>query len=159
MSSAPSSAVSSNLQPAARENQRGLLFMRISLIVVWLGTALVSAIEHRGQSVEILAQAGIRDASWQSALIWSGLLADALIGLALWFKPGKASYGAALALMLVMTVIATMLAPSLWLHPLGPLLKNLPIAAMLFYLLSLPNAQALSPVHPVHTAAMAGKQA
>jgi hypothetical protein len=30
------------------------------------------------------------------------------------------------------------LQPALWLHPLGPLLKNLPIAAMLLHLMSAP---------------------
>ena len=33
--------------------------MHLSLIAVWLGTALVSAIEHRGLSVQVLADAGI----------------------------------------------------------------------------------------------------
>src|SRR5256885_5711042 len=50
--------------------------MHLSLIAVWLGTALVSAIEHRGLSVQVLADAGIHDARWQTFLIWSGLLAD-----------------------------------------------------------------------------------
>ena len=34
-----------------------------------------------------------------------------------------------------MTAAATLLQPALWLHPLGPLLKNLPIAALLVHLL------------------------
>ena len=50
--------------------------MHLSLIAVWLGTALVSAIEHRGLSVQVLADAGIHDAGWQTFLIWSGLLAS-----------------------------------------------------------------------------------
>lgn len=77
--------------------------MHASLVIVWLGTALVSAIEHRGLSVQVLAEAGIHDARWQAMLVWSGLLADLAIGLALWLRPGRASYTAALALMLAMT--------------------------------------------------------
>ena len=96
--------------------------MHLSLIAVWLGTALVSAIEHRGLSVQVLADAGIHDARWQTFLIWSG----------------RKSYLAALLLMAAMTVLATALQPTLWLHPLGPLLKNLPIAAMLLHLMSAP---------------------
>jgi hypothetical protein len=33
-----------------------------------------------------------------------------------------------------MTAVATFLQPALWLQPLGPLLKNLPIAALLWHL-------------------------
>lgn len=110
--------------------------MHLSLIAVWLGTALVSAIEHRGLSVKVLADAGIHDARWQTFLVWSGLLADLVVGLALWLQPGRKSYLAALLLMAAMTVLATVLQPTLWLHPLGPLLKNLPIAAMLLHLMS-----------------------
>ena len=36
--------------------------------------------------------------------------------------------------MLVMTALASVLDPSLWLHPLGPLTKNVPIAAALWVL-------------------------
>lgn len=112
--------------------------MHFSLIAVWLGTALASAIEHQGLSVQVLADAGIHDARWQTFLIWSGLLADLAVGLALWLRPGRESYLAALLLMAAMTVLATVLQPTLWLHPLGPLLKNLPIAAMLLHLMSAP---------------------
>ena len=33
-----------------------------------------------------------------------------------------------------MTIVTTALLPAMWLHPLGPLLKNLPIAAALVVL-------------------------
>ncbi len=36
--------------------------------------------------------------------------------------------------MLLMTVAATILIPGLWLHPLGPLTKNVPIAVALWIL-------------------------
>ena len=121
-------------EPAIHTVPAPLRAMHASLIAVWLGTALVSALEHRGLSVQVLADAGIHDARWQALLIWSGLLADLAVGLALWLRPGRASYRAALLLMAAMTVVATVMQPSLWLHPLGPLLKNLPIAAALWLL-------------------------
>ncbi|MDR0481320.1 MAG: DoxX-like family protein [Gallionellaceae bacterium] len=122
-------------------NASALRLMRVSLVVVWLGTALVSALDFRGWSgldhegARLLAAGGIGDTRWQALLIWTGLLADLTVGLALCFKPGRASYCAALGLMIVMTLTGTVLQPALWLHPLGPLLKNLPIAAMLYFLL------------------------
>lgn len=47
-----------------------------------------------------------------------------------------------------MTLTATVLLPQLWLDPLGSLLKNLPIAAMLLTLLRDAPAPSRSPVAP-----------
>jgi DoxX-like family len=108
--------------------------LRLSLVVVWLGTAAVSLLELRGQSLDLLTQAGMQDLTLMQVLIIGGAALDALLGLALWLWPGRRAYVAALAAMLLMTVLATLLLPRLWLHPLGPLLKNLPIAAALWLL-------------------------
>lgn len=109
--------------------------LRASLVAVWLFTAVASIVELNGQSREVLAAAGVTSPPWLvQLLIAGGAAADLLVGLALWLRPGRASYAAALALMLAMTLVATVLQPSLWLHPLGPLLKNLPIAALLWHL-------------------------
>ena len=125
----------------ATPQKQAARFMHASLVVVWLGTALVSALDYLGLSglnhegARLLDQGGIGDTRWQALLIWSGLLADLALGLALLLRPGRAIYLSALLLMTAMTVIGTALQPALWLHPLGPLLKNLPIAAMLWFLL------------------------
>ena len=129
-----------------KANEPATNFMHATLVIVWLGTAAVSALDYFGLSglnhegARLLADGGISDTRWQAALIWSGLLADLLIGLALLLRPGRASYFVALFMMVAMTVIGTALQPTLWLHPLGPLLKNLPIAAMLWFLLQTHNA-------------------
>ena len=110
--------------------------LRLSLVAVWLFTAIASLVELNGQSREVLAAAGIASPQWLVQwLIVGGAAADLLIAIALWRWPGRASYAAAFALTAVMTAVATVLQPSLWLHPLGPLLKNLPIAALLWYLM------------------------
>jgi hypothetical protein len=108
--------------------------LRASLIAVWLGTAAVSLLELNGQSAQLLQAAGLSEPRLLWALIVGGALADLALGLALWLRPRRATYLAALALMLLMTLAATALLPTLWLHPLGPLLKNLPIAALLWVL-------------------------
>jgi hypothetical protein len=110
--------------------------LRFSLVAVWLATAAVSLIELNGQSRQVLADAGVTSPSWLvQSLIVGGAVADLLVGIALWRWPGRASYITALALMAAMTLAATVLQPSLWLHPFGPLLKNLPIAAVLWHLI------------------------
>jgi hypothetical protein len=116
--------------PAAR-------LLRYSLVAVWLITATVSVWELHGRSRDLLA--GLPPA-WNTpggatALILGGAAADTALGLWMAWRPGRAAYAAALLLMAVMTVLATVIQPSLWLHPLGPLLKNRPIAAILWVLL------------------------
>lgn len=109
--------------------------LRWSLVAVWLFTAFASIVELDGQSRRVLAEAGIASPPWLvQGLIVGGALADLVVGLALWWRPGRASYLAAFGLLLLMTAVATFLQPTLWLHPLGPLLKNLPIAALLWHL-------------------------
>lgn len=108
---------------------------RLSLIAVWLGTAVVSALTAHSQGPALLRAGGVPEAlhPW---LIAAGTAVDLLLGLAMWFAPSRRVYGAALAVMATMTVVATAIDPTLWLHPLGPLLKNLPIAAMLWALMN-----------------------
>ena len=121
-------------RPRPEDNDDRLL--RLSLVAVWLVTAVVSLVEWNGQSREVLAAAGVVSPAWLvQGLIVGGAVADLVVGIALWRWPGRASYLAALALMAAMTLAATVLQPGLWLHPLGPLLKNLPIAALLWHLI------------------------
>jgi len=108
--------------------------LRIAVVVVWLATAIASAWEFNGQSMDLLVQAGIDDRNVASALIAAGAGADFLVGIAMAMWPSRRVYLSALGLMLVMTALASVLDPSLWLHPLGPLTKNVPIAAALWVL-------------------------
>lgn len=109
--------------------------LRTSLVLVWLATGIISLMELDGQSRQVLVDAGISSPQWLvQALIGAGAVADIVIGLALWLRPSRAVFLTALALMAIMTITATVLQASLWFHPLGPLLKNLPIAAVLWHL-------------------------
>nr|WP_295083989.1 DoxX-like family protein [uncultured Roseateles sp.] len=106
---------------------------RLSLISLWLWTGVVSLWELHGQSAALLHAAGL-DPALANALILSGAGLDLLIGAALWRWHSPRLYLAAGLAMLVMTVMGSLLLPSLWLHPLGPLSKNLPIGALLYLL-------------------------
>ena len=109
--------------------------LRWSVVFVWLATAAVSLIGFHGQSRALLATAGIQDHRIASVLIAAGAGADLLIGIAMAVRPSRRVYWVALALMATMTCVASVLDPTLWLHPLGPLTKNIPIAAALFILI------------------------
>lgn len=113
---------------------RELSWLRFSLVFVWLATALASVWELNGQSTALLVAAGVGDAALRQGLILGGAAVDALLGLLLWLRPTRTVYLAALFAMLGMTAVATAMLPALWLHPLGPLTKNLPIAAALWLL-------------------------
>ncbi len=131
-------------------NRASAQLLRASRVVVWLATAVVSVWELHGQSRELLA--GLPTAwtegntSWlPTAIILAGAAADAVLGLWLALRPGRQAYGAALLMMLIMTLLATAIHPAWWLHPFGPLTKNLPIAAILWVLL---QDEATSPQKP-----------
>jgi DoxX-like family len=108
--------------------------LRYSLVFVWLATAMVSIWERNGQSAQLLSSVGIDHPLAAGWIIWGGALIDAGLGLAIWMKPARATYRIALAVMAAMTLVATILEPTWWLHPLGPLTKNIPIAAVLWVL-------------------------
>ena len=131
-------------------NRASAQLLRASLVVVWLATAVVSVWELHGQSRELLAGlptawAGGHAPWLPTAIILAGAAADAVLGLWLALRPGRKAYGAALLMMLAMTLLATAIHPAWWLHPFGPLTKNLPIAAILWVLL---QDEATSPQKP-----------
>ena len=113
---------------------RDLSLLRSGLIFVWLATALASVWELHGQSLQLLTSAGVHDRTLALVLILVGAGLDAAFGIAMWIKPGRVVYLAAFGTMVVMTLAATAVAPALWLHPLGPLTKNVPIAVALWVL-------------------------
>lgn len=113
---------------------KDLHWLRLSIVFVWLATAIVSVWELQGQSAQLLLAVGVRDPSLASWLILGGAGVDAALGLAMLVRPARWTYLTALATMVLMTLVATVFDPSLWLHPLGPLTKNLPIAAALLLL-------------------------
>ena len=133
-------------------NHASARLLRASLVVVWLATAVVSVWELHGQSRELLAGLPTAwaegHAPWlPTAIILAGAAADAVLGLWLALRPGRKAYGAALLMMLAMTLLATAIQPAWWLHPFGPLTKNLPIAAILWVLLQ-GSTTATSPPKP-----------
>ena len=114
-------------------------WLRLSIVFVWLATAIVSVWELQGQSRALLVAGGVSDTGVANGLVLAGAVLDAILGLWLLLRPTRPAYLMALATMVVMTLVATVLSPSLWLHPLGPLSKNIPIAVVLWMLARKPT--------------------
>jgi hypothetical protein len=103
---------------------------RAALVAVWLGTAAASLWDGGAHGQALLQRLGL-GAGLALALVWAGALWDLALGLWLARRPSALAYRAALWGMVGMTALATAWLPALWLDPLGPLLKNLAIAALL----------------------------
>ena len=114
-------------------HRRMRLAGRAALVLLWLITGVVSLVELNGQGRALMVKAGTPDA-WIAPVILAGAAVDLLIGLAMWRWHRRWVYRVAGAMMLVMTAVATVILPSLWLDPLGSLTKNLPVAALLLIL-------------------------
>ncbi|MBV8379267.1 MAG: DoxX-like family protein [Paucibacter sp.] len=106
---------------------------RASLITVWTGAALTS-LPGLGSQGDALLRAASVPQFWHGPLMLAGAGLDALCALLLWRSHRRGVYKLCGAAMLGMSLFATLLLPRLWLDPLGCLLKNLPIAALLFLL-------------------------
>jgi hypothetical protein len=107
---------------------------RFSLIAVWLLTALVSVMDVNGISHQLLQANALIPARWHLWIIWGGAAVDLLLGLLMAFKHSRLIYLSALLMTVLMTIVASCVDPALWLHPLGPISKNLPIIALLWLL-------------------------
>lgn len=105
---------------------------RWSLVALWWGTAAVSALGWGGISHELVRAPGWVPEAWVSPLVAGGIAVDLLIGAWLVWRPGPWPCRAGLAVVALFTLLASAIVPGEWLHPFAPLLKNLPIAALLW---------------------------
>jgi hypothetical protein len=108
--------------------------MRYTLAIIWLATGALSlGIYPRSDSLEMLARVGLHSTTAQIALYAAALL-DILLGILTLARPVPALWRAQAALIAAYTAIITIWLPQYWLHPFGPVLKNLPILMMLWLL-------------------------
>ncbi len=121
--------------------QRALLswllpLLRLSVALVWIVTGLVSFGWYPvADSYALLARTGIKGALAPVMLFGAATL-DLLLGvLTLWLRRRWLWY-AQIALILGYTAIISLRLPEFWLHPYGPLLKNLPMLAAIVVLLA-----------------------
>ena len=111
------------------------LLARLSLALLWLLTAVVSLTAGKGIGVEVLHSASIPE-PLIDPLIWAGSLLD--LGIGLWLLSGRAlRWCCTLQLMVIVgySLLLSLLAPAFWLHPFGPLSKNVPILVLIWLLM------------------------
>jgi hypothetical protein len=104
--------------------------LRIALALMWIWTAIVSFGLYPVQdSYALLARLGLHGALASVALYGAALL-DLLLGVLTLAAPARrrrAVWLAQLALIGGYTILITFFLPEYWLHPYGPISKNLPI--------------------------------
>jgi uncharacterized protein YbjT (DUF2867 family) len=121
-------------QQALAQWRPGLL--RGVLALVWIWTACVSLFMYPlRESLALLAQVHLAGPVATAALYGAGLL-DLTFGVATLLIPCRRLWLAQAALIAFYTLIIAIAMPEFVIHPFGPLLKNLPILALLFLLVA-----------------------
>jgi uncharacterized protein YbjT (DUF2867 family) len=107
---------------------------RTAVALVWLVTGVLSlGLYPVAGSLALLARVGLTGPFAQVALYGAALL-DLALGLGTLLLRRQAlrwAYLAQVALIVSYTAIITVALPEFWLHPFGPILKNLPMLALL----------------------------
>jgi hypothetical protein len=79
------------------------------------------------ESLALLRRVGVES----KLVLYGSAMLDIALGVATFLWNGKWLWRAQIALVLGYTAIISLFLPELWLHPFGPVLKNLPILAAL----------------------------
>jgi uncharacterized protein YbjT (DUF2867 family) len=117
--------------------------LRVSIALLWLWTGAVSfGLYPVEDSLDLLARVGLHGAAAKLALYGAAAL-DLLLGLLTLAAPPRwrrAVWASQLLLIGGYTVLISRFLPEYWLHPYGPLSKNLPLAAAIGLLWALEPA-------------------
>lgn len=115
-----------------------LPLLRISIALVWIVTGIVSlGIYPVSDSYQLLERTGV-PASLQPLMLYGAAVVDLLLGVGiLLLRNRQWLWLLQLALISTYTLIITVKLPEYWLHPYGPILKNLPMLAAIWMLFEL----------------------
>jgi uncharacterized protein YbjT (DUF2867 family) len=112
--------------------------LRVSIAAVWIATGIVSlGVYPVEQSYALLARVGVTG-SLAPTMLYGAALLDIALGVAtLALARRRALWLAQIALIVGYTALISWRLPEFWLHPYGPILKNLPMLAALWLLYEL----------------------
>ena len=110
-------------------------YLVYSIAFLWLWRGIQPALFALPQSLDLLAQTGVQ-AAYRLPLFAFSCALDVFFGLGCatrlrhraWFWAAQA------AVVLAYSAIVAFGLPQMWAHPFAPLVKNVPIAAVMFYL-------------------------
>ncbi|BFM15468.1 hypothetical protein R50073_16510 [Maricurvus nonylphenolicus] len=109
---------------------------RLSISFLWVFTGVTSYFFAKDIGYDVLARAEITGAFAEVCIV-AGCVLDILIGL--WLLTGRKllwCYWLQFGVIAVYTLLLTVIAPDFWLHPFGPLTKNLPLVVLIYWLYS-----------------------
>jgi uncharacterized protein YbjT (DUF2867 family) len=109
-----------------------LPLLRACIAAVWIGSGLVSlGLYPVADSLALLARVGLES----RVVLYGAAVADIALGLAIYLlKRRRWLWRLQMGLILAYSAIIAWWLPELWLHPFGPLLKNLPMLAAILAL-------------------------
>lgn len=110
------------------------LAARLALTFLWVATAVVSVASGRQIGYDVLAGAGI-EGPLAHLSVYGGAALDLLLGV--WMLVGvaqRACLRAQAIVVVLYTLLLSSIAPSFWMHPFGPLTKNIPVLALIYTL-------------------------
>jgi uncharacterized protein YbjT (DUF2867 family) len=110
-----------------------LPLLRVSIACVWLGTAAVSFGLYPVEASYALLQRVGAPASLQPLLLYGAASLDLLLGLGtLFLRRRRWLWISQIALIVGYTILISWRLPEFWLHPYGPILKNLPMVVGIY---------------------------
>jgi uncharacterized protein YbjT (DUF2867 family) len=115
-----------------------LPMLRVSIALVWIVTGIVSfGLYPVEESYVLLARVGVT--GWLApVMLYGAAMMDFVFGIAtLLMKRRRLLWLAQIGVILFYTAIISWRLPEFWLHPYGPLLKNLPMLAAIWLLLEM----------------------
>ncbi|WP_153135695.1 SDR family oxidoreductase [Paraburkholderia agricolaris] len=112
------------------------VLLRGALAIMWIWTALCSAfIYPQAASLALLAHVHLQGGAAMAALYLAATL-DFVFGVATLVRPGRRLWAMQIGLIGAYSIIIAVALPEFLWHPFGPILKNVPVLALLLVLLS-----------------------
>lgn len=112
-----------------------LPLLRGAIALVWIWTGIVSlGLYPRELSLQLLSRSGVAPAL-QPLMLYGAALLDLVFGAAtLLMKRRRWLWRAQIALIVLYSAIISIRLPEFWLHPYGPMIKNLPMLVAIYCL-------------------------
>lgn len=125
-------------------DSRYLLLCRFSLSLLWVFTALTSVFWGSAIGYDVLSRQGINGV-FADICVYAGSFADMFFGVWLLLNYRlELCYKLQIIMIVTYSILLSFIDFSFWLHPFGPLTKNIPIIALLLVLMSATYKKAIS---------------